>query len=774
MGKLKPDDWQASWISSEKDETPLNEVKPAPYFRKEFKINNKVKKARLYISGLGYYKSYINEIKTGDDELQPTFTRYDRRVKYMIYDVSDLLNTGDNCMGIILGNGWYNQHTRSAWDLDQATWRNRPTFISQLEITYHDGTVDHINSDETWKYSTGAITFDGIRNGEHYDARLEMPGWNKSGHIDQSWTESYEVAGPTGKLSAQIMPPIRIVEEIKPVTVTNPSPDVYLLDFGRNIVGRLRISPDGESGQEIILKYGEVLNDQGSLDQKELARFIRTGDTQTDRYTCKGGDNESWESSFAYHGFQYVEITGLKTKPVIENYIGVILNTDLESKGTFKCSNDLINKTHANTLSSFLGNYHGFPTDCPHREKIGWSGDAHLVAGAGCYNFDIATSYLKWMDDFMDEQRPDGKIPAIIPTSGWGYTYGRDKNQHGYGPHWDGAYILIPWELYLFTGDTGIIEKYYAGWKAYLGYLEKSADDYILNYGIDDHKTIESNPPSPAYISTAHFYGLTKIMEKAAGIMKQSDDAERYRAVGQNIYSTFNDRYFDLAMQTYEKGSQAALSGALYFNLVPEDLKDIILEKLIKKLEADNYHIRGGVVGTKWVIGVLSSNNNNDLLYKIVDNTEFPGWGYWVDQGATTLWQTWDGSMSLNHIMFGSIDEWFFSALGGIKYDPENPGFQKFIINPSFNNKLNWVKSTYTSTYGSIISNWKNNDSVLDWEIEIPVNTEASVFVPKLSEAEVLESGKPIEACKYWKLIKESQEFMIYQVSSGHFKISIR
>ncbi|MFC2124050.1 family 78 glycoside hydrolase catalytic domain [Bacteroidota bacterium] len=773
-GKFNPDDWQASWISSQKDSTSLSEVKPAPYFRKEFNINHKIKHARLYISGLGYYKSFINGIKTGNDELQPAFTRYDRRVKYNIYDVSNLITTGTNCLGVVLGNGWYNQHTRSAWDLDKATWRNWPTFISQLEITYEDGSIEYINSDKSWKFSTGPITFDGIRNGEHYDARLEIPGWHKAGYDDQSWISSYEVEGPAGRMSAQLMPPIRIVEEIRPLSIMNPSSDVYMLDFGRNIVGRLRISLKGEPEREIIMKYGERVDDRGLLDQKELARFIWTGDTQTDIYTCKGGEKESWESSFAYHGFQYVEIKGLKTIPIIEDFTGVVLNTDLKRTGSFYCSNELINKTHQNTLASFLGNYHGYPTDCPHREKIGWSGDAHLVAGVGCYNFDIATSYLKWMDDYLDEQKPDGNIPAIIPTSGWGYTHGRDKNPHGYGPHWDGAYILIPWELYLFTGDVNIIKKYYLGWKSYLGYLENSADDYILNYGIDDHKTIETDPPEPAYISTAHFVGLTKIMEKAAIILGQVDDKEHFHALCNNIYHAFNKKYYDADKLTYEKGSQAALAGALYFNLVPEERKDIILEKLVQKIEGDGFHIRGGVVGSKWIIGVLSMNDHNELLYNIVDNTEFPGWGHWVDRGATTLWQTWDGGMSLNHIMFGSIDEWFYSSLGGIKYDKENPGFQKPIINPSFVTGLSQVNSTYNGSYGNITSNWEINDSGLKWEIEIPVNTESKVYVPKSFGDDLFESGSPIESCENWKLTDESDKYRIFQVKSGHYMITVR
>jgi len=772
MAKLSDEDWTAKWISAVPPGTKLDQVRPAPYFRKEFNVNKKIKQARLYISGLGYYKSFINGVPTGDDELKPAFTRYDRRVKYNIYDVTPLLNNDANCIGVVLGNGWYNQHTRSAWDLDKASWRNWPVLLAQLEITYDDGTTDIIVTDQSWKHSTGPITFDGIRNGEHYDARLEIPGWNNIDFNDNSWRKAYETQGPEGKLSAQIMPPIRMINEYRPEYVSQPKPGTYVLQFRWNVTGRLRITLKGEPGQEIVMKYGERLNEEGLLDQKELARFVWTGETQTDRYICKGGESETWQSSFVYHGFQFVEISGLNSKP--DNFKCEVLHTDLEITGLFGCSNHLITKIHNNTIWSFLGNYHGYPTDCPHREKIGWSGDAHLVAGTGNYIFNITTSYLRWIDDFVDEQKPDGNIPAIIPTSGWGYTHGRDKTPHGYGPHWDGAYILIPWELYLFNGDVNIIKKYYSGWKSYLDYLENSAENHILNYGINDHKTIEKDPPEPAYISTAYYYGLTKIMEEAAGIVGATTDKEKFNQLGRDIYTAFNNKYFDSQSQSYEKGSQAALSGALYFNLVPEDSKTIILEKLIKRIEDDDFHIRGGVVGTKWVIGVLSSNNQNDLLYKIVDNREFPGWGYWIEQGATTLWQTWDGKMSLNHIMFGSIDEWFFSGLGGIRYDSGNPGFKHFILNPTIPDDLGMLQCNHESPYGKIVSDWEIVDNTLTWIINIPVNSESTVYIPKKFGRGIRVSGKAIKRSEYWTLIENTDKYHVYKATSGKYTLTMK
>jgi len=774
MGKLHPGDWHASWISQQKDSTGMPLLLSAPYFRKDFFINKEVLYARLYITGLGYYKAFINGQKVGDHELDPVFTRYDRRVKYVVFDITDLLKQGANCVGVVLGNGWYNQHTRSAWDLDSATWREDPSLLAQVEVFYTNGSKVTISTDNSWEVSNGPIIFDGIRNGEHYDARREIAGWNDIGNDDGEWVNAYEVKGPQGILSSQVMPPIREIRSLKPIRINEPRPGIYLLDFGVNITGRLKISVMGKPDQLITIKYGERVKSDGTLDQKELARFIWTGDTQTDRYICKGDGIESWESGFVYHGFQYVEVHGLTEAPSENQITAKVLHTDLESAGVFLCSNKMFNKLHQNILNSFLGNYHGYPTDCPHREKIGWSGDAQLVSATGLYNFHMIPAYLKWIDDFTDEQRPDGKVPAIIPTSGWGYIHGKGQGrEHGYGPHWEGAFLNIPWDMYMFTGDLNIIRRYYDGFKAYLTYLERSAEDYILDYGIDDHKPVTTITDGDI-LSTGYFYDFAKKMSLLASRLNKENDMKYYNILADKIYMAFNERFFNKEENIYGNGGQTSISEALYLGLVPDDVKDQVISNLLQEIQDKKYHIDAGVVGTRFMIKALTDLGLSDVMYRIANQPNFPGWGYWIEGGATSMWQTWKGDMSLNHIMFGSIGEWFYNTLAGIRIDPENPGFRRFILKPEVTDSLEWVDCSYESLYGQIDSKWERRDKQFSWHIEIPVNTTALVYLPVKYGTEIRESGKKVKNNPFMKIIEKKGHHWLIEISSGKYDFLVK
>ena len=419
-----------------KDKSP----QPAPLFRKGFILAKQPVRARVYICGLGYYELRVNGAKVGDHVLDPAFTRYDRRALYVTYDVTDLLKKGPNALGVILGNGWYNMHTRCVWDFDKAPWRDRPVLLCQLELTFEDGSKRVIASDATWRVTTGPIVFDSIRNGETYDARLEKAGWDTAEYDDMNWPPAEIVSGPKGELAAQMLPPIKVTKTFKPAKLTQPKPGVYVFDTGQNMAGWTRLRVSGPAGTEIVLKYGERLNPDGTLDQKEIGQHIKTGKPQTDTYILKGQGTEVWEPRFAYYGFQYVEVTGLPGKPDLNTLEARVVHTSFERAGSFECSNDLLNRIQQNTLWSYISNFLGYPTDCPHREKNGWTGDAHLAAETGLYNFHSAPAYAKWLNDLKDEQRPSGELPGIVPTSGWGYQWGN-------GPAWDSAYVLIPWYL---------------------------------------------------------------------------------------------------------------------------------------------------------------------------------------------------------------------------------------------------------------------------------------------------------------------------------------
>jgi alpha-L-rhamnosidase len=732
MALLSEDDWQAKWIRHPDFLDERLEPKPAPFFRKEFSAEKKIRSARAYVTGLGYFEMYLNGKKVGDHVLDPVKTRYDKAVNYLVFDITDYLRIGKNAVGLIIGTGWYNHFAKAAWQFDLAPWREYPTMICQLEIEYNDGSIETVVSDKSWKCSQGPIIFDGIRNGEYYDAQLEMPGWSQSIFDDFSWKPAVEFSGPKGELRAQQLPAIKEMIEIKPVSITEIKPGVYVFDLGQNIAGYSRLKVAGPSGTEITLKHGERLYPDGSVEQKQILRFLKTGAAQTDKYTLKGEGVEIWNPRFVYHGYQYVEVSGLPVKPTKETLTGIVIYTSFNSAGDFACSNPLFNRIQEITRWSYIGNYHGVPTDCPHREKIGWTGDGHLVAEAGLYNYNTLTSYIKWLDDHVDEQKPDGNLPGVIPTSGWGYEHGRDETTRhlGYGPSWEGSILLIPWYLYVFTGDSAILERYYQPIKKYLGHLERNAEEYLLNFGIDDHKAYYTKTEGDI-IASGYFYYLTDLFVKIAKILHEQDDEKKFSQLSMQIKKAFQEKYYDKKLKIFGNGGQTSLSLGLYMNLVPEQDKKQLLSNLLAKIDSANYHFDAGVGGVKSLYESLDESGNNEAIYQMVNQTDFPGYGYWIEQGANTLWQDWNASMSLNHVMFGSVSEWFFQSLAGINPDPVLPGFKNILLKPSFIEDLTWVKADYESPYGKIVSGWERIDGKVVMQIHIPVNSTATLHLPE-------------------------------------------
>lgn len=746
MGLTQPSSWEASWISAVPETDSVPPVLPAPYFRKTFDIPEGIQQARLYVSGLGYHQVQLNGRKVGDHELDPALTRYDRRVKYVVHDVTDMLMSGANAIGIVLGNGWYNQHTSEAWDFDQAPWRASPAVLAQLVIVDQQGREHRILTDETWKVTqSGPIIFDGVHNGESHDARKEWDNWSEAGFEDKSWHAAVPVEGPAGKLSAQVMPPIRVTGSLAPESSWEVNDSTVMVDFGQNLTGWVNIRVSGLAGTRVKMRYGERIYPDSTLDVEELSRFIWTGDTQTDRYYLKGQGEESWHPIFTYQGFQYVEVTFSSPEIVLREIKAEVVHTDLAENGYFRSSNELFNQIQENLRWSFLGNYHGYPTDCPHREKMGWSGDALLVAETGLYNFDLTRAYLKWMDDFMDEQRPNGELPGIIPTSGWGYTYNQSEvPERGYGPQWEGAFLEIPWQLYRFTGDSTVISNYYPAFKKYVDYLRAHADGYLLNFGIDDHKQLENKTQGP-FLASAFFYYFSDMLSRMAGIAGEIQDQQTYADLAGRIGDAFNTRYYDPQSGAYDHGGQAAQAVPLFVGLVGKDQEAAVLVRLLEAIRGKQGHIDAGVVGTKALIQVLMRYGQEEVLYAMADKRTFPGWGYWVEElGATTLFQNWDGSQSRNHIMFGSIGDFFFQGLGGIQPVEEAAGFKRILLKPSFSDDLDWVEAGHRSPYGWIRSHWKKQGERIRWEVEVPGNSQAEIRLPEGVANELRLNGKPV------------------------------
>jgi alpha-L-rhamnosidase len=494
---------------------------------------------------------------------------------------------------------------------------------------------------------------------------------------------------------------------------------------------------------------------------------------QTDTYICKGSGREVWEPRFVYHGFQYVEVRGLPASPTLDLLRAKVLHTDFASAGSFACSKDLLNRIQECTRWSFIGNYHGIPTDCPHREKIGWTGDAHLVGETGLFNYDMAASYTKWIRDFADEQRESGDLPGIVPTSGWGYQYGRDPAYRdlGYGPQWEGAYVILSWYVYLYTGDTRILEDNYRGFCRYLDHLTRHAEDGIIRFGIDDHAPARTKTP-PEEFATGFYYQIARIVSRSAEILGKSADAERYARLAESIRAAYNRHLFNPATGLYGSGSQTAQSAPLYFGIVEPEDRDRVLANLVANVEGQSDHLDTGVVGIKFLLNGLVQHGRADVAYRIVSQTTFPSWGDWIRKGANTLWQKWDDSMSRNHVMFGDVSAWMFKNVGGLRPDPHAPGFKHFFVHPQFFPDIDWATVQHQSPYGPIHLAWRRKDDRIELDLAVPVNSRANVCLPSSGDG-IMEGDQPLSKVKSIGRIRVQDTSTTVELGSGRYHFSL-
>lgn len=767
MGLLEGKDWHGTWIGRNDDRNP----QPAPLLRTSFAVSGKVAKARLYIAALGYGEAILNGERIGDHRLDPGYTRYDRRILYVTHDVTGLLRKGSNALGVMLGNGWFNVHTLAAWDFNEAPWRASPRMLCELRIDYADGRSEVVASGASWKTAEGPVVFNSIYSGESYDARREIPGWDKPGFDDAAWAPAQVLAAPKGRLVAQAIQPIRATREIAPVAVSEPRPGVYVFDFGQTFAGIARLRIAGPAGAKLTLKYAEQLAADGTVDQKDIAVHVVKKEPskrfQTDEYTLKGGGTETWEPRFLYDGFRYVEVTGAPVRLTKKNLMGLFLHTDVPAIGRFACSKDMLNRTWTNTIWSFLSNLHGIPTDCPHREKNGWTGDAHLAAEMGLFHFDAAAVYTKWIHDLGDEQKKEddaagkkGALPGIVPTGGWGYKWGN-------GPAWDSAFLLIPWHIYEYCGDTRILEQHYDGMKSYVDYLTSVAKQDIVTIGLGDWCPAETKTPQDI-TSTAYYAVDARIVARAAAVLGKADDAKTYAALADRIAMSFN-RHFANPTNGYFNGSQASLGCALYQDLVPAERKAEIVGRLVADIEKRGGHLDFGILGAKYVPNALSDAGRADVAYRLATQMTKPGWGWWLDQGATTLWEEWNGGGSRCHIMFGDICAWMMKSLAGIKPSAAHPGFKRFEIAPQVVGDLTWVKADYDSVRGRISSDWKRDGDAFRLRATIPPNTTALVRVPAKAGSEVTEGGRPVGKVPALKMIQRDAGIAVLEVGAGTY-----
>ncbi len=609
------------------------------------------------------------------------------------------------------------------------------------------------------------MVLDGIRNGEVYDARLEMPGWNTAGFDDSAWASAQVVAPPKGCLKAQMMPPNRVMRSISPVRLAEPKPGVFVFDLGQNIAGWAQLKVAGPAGTKITLRYGERVGPDGMLERKTIEPYVEQGPFQTDVYTTKGQGLEVWEPRFTYHGFRWVEVTGFPGKPTLDSLCGRVVHTAFAPAGSFECSNELANKIQQCTLWSYRGNFVGFPTDCPHREKNGWTGDAHLAAEQAMFNFSNSAAYENWLNSLKDEQRESGELPGIVPTSGWGYAWGN-------GPAWDSAYVLIAWYLYQYRGDVRVLEEHYDRLKRYVDYLTRRSRDSIVDIGLGDWVPAKTETPV-AVTSTGYYYVDAVIVSKIARLLGKNDDARKYEELAERIRAAFQ-KTFCKPDGSVANNSQTALSGALYQGLAASDQRNLILQRLVANVESRQGHLDTGILGAKYLLRSLTAGGRTDVAWRIAMQTTPPSYGDWIRRGATTLWEDWGDGSSRNHIMFGDISAWFYQALAGLNLDPERPAFKHFFVDPHPVDGLDWVKASHESVYGSIQIAWKKASGRFTLDLTVPVNTTATVCVPAQSAESVSEGGRPAGTAPGVKFLRMDAGRAVFAVGSGKYAFSAK
>src|SRR6185437_1423668 len=673
----------------------------------QFDLNKEIASARVYIAVAGLYELSINGERVGDHMLDPMYTRFDRRNLYVTYDVTSQIRQGNNAIGVLLGNGWYNLQSTAVWYFDKAPWRGRPTFCLDLRIIYKDGSEETISTNNTWKTTLSPIVFNSIYTGEHIDARKAIPHWNEAGFIDTAWRNAIYRAAPSQNVTAETTVPIRIKAILPAVSVKKFNDTDYVFDIGRTIAGISSLKVQGPAGTVIRLKHGELLHPDGHVDQSNIIVHYRpTDDTdpfQTDIYTLKGDGAEFFIPHFNYKGFQYVEVTSSRPLTLTQNSLtGYFMHSDVPSAGQISSSDSILDKIWAATNASYLSNLFGYPTDCPQREKNGWTGDAQIAVETGLYNFDAITVYEKWLADLRDEQQPNGLLPNIIPTSGWGYDWAT-------GPDWTSAIAIIPWNVYLFYGDDRLLHDCYDNIRRYVDLITDRYHTGLTDWGLGDWIPVKSQTPVE-FTSTCYYYADVDILAKAAKLFHHEMDYEKYTALATKIKTAFNDKYLDKATGGYDRNLQTELSAALYWHLVPAQFIPKTAAALGARVRADSVKLDVGLLGTKTILNALSENGYNDLAYRLASDTAYPSWGHWIVNGATTLLENWkiksSNDVSHNHIMFGEISAWMYKGLAGIYPDTAAPGFRHIRLRPRIPKDLQSFVAGHNSPYGSIISGW--------------------------------------------------------------------
>jgi len=766
MGLLSKSDWKAQWIGLQAD-TSLD-LRPAPYVRKEFVVNKPVRRAQLYVTARGMFVASLNGSRIGNEMLSPEWSDYYKRIQYMTYDVTDQVKGGTNCLGVIIGDGWFRGFV--GFLKFPNNYGKQTSTLLQLHLEFADGTEQVVCSDASWKGTYGALSYSDLLMGERYDAQKEPEGWNTSGYNDSRWQNVIVMPEPTAQLVALPTEPVRVMHILKAKKVTEPKKGTFVFDLGQNIAGYCLLKVKGPAGTEVTLRHAEVLNPDGTIYTENLRRA-----KATDVYVLKGGRDEVFEPHFTFHGFRYVEVTGYPGKPTLNAIRGCAINTDLPSAGSFTCSDPTVNQLQSNILWSQRCNFISIPTDCPQRdERLGWMGDAQIFVRTASFNMDVSSFMTKWMCDVEDAQSPEGAFKDTSP-----YIQGNGTDG---APGWGDAGVIVPWYMYRCYGDTRIIERHYDAMNRWMKYMADSNADHVRNklrnndYG--DWLSIDAETPKDL-LATAFWAYDAKLMADMAQAIGRSDDQRSYLELMNVIKAVFQKKYISSDGHVFGE-TQTGYVLCLAFDLMPEILRERAAQYLVDDIKKRNNHLSTGFIGVKYLNPVLSDNGYLDVAYKLLFNKTFPSWGYPILQGATTIWERWDGwtkekgfqdagMNSFNHYSMGSVGEWLYRYVGGIDLDGNAVAYKKIAIHPRPNRGLTFAKAEYVSIYGPIRSEWKQESGKLSLNVTIPPNTTATVFVPTSDPKSVKENGGT-KASEGVTFLRNEAGCSVFEVGSGTYK----
>ena len=780
MGLLDASAWRAEWIEPNlPEDTKVSG--PSPILRREFTLKGVVREARAYVTSHGIYEMHLNGRRVGDELFTPGWTSYNNRLQYQTYDVTALLKRGRNAVGVTLGNGWY--RGALAWEGHRNIYGDRLGVLMQIRVTYADGRNEMIGTDEQWKAAAGPILMSEIYNGETYDARLDPAGWAEPGFDDRGWTKVAVAAHAKDRLVAPAGPPVRPIQELKPVRVFKTPAGDTVVDMGQNMVGWVRLQTQGPAGTTVTLRHAEVLDKEGNFYTANLRAAKATA-----RYTLKGSGREVFEPHFTFFGFRYVAVDGYPGEVTPDSLTGIVIHSDMRVTGSFETSSPMINQLQHNITWGQKGNFLDVPTDCPQRdERLGWTGDAQVFARTASFNMDVAGFFTKWLADLAADQYDDGRVPHVIPN----VLSGSANSRPGGSAAWGDAAVIIPWTMYLAYGDTRILEQQYASMAKWVEFERARAGDDFIWDG-DPHfgdwlafATTNADYPGATtgkdLIATAFFAHSTDLLERTALVLGKTDDAAKYHALFERIRAAFV-REFVTPTGRVGENTQTAYVLALQFDLLPEAQRPQAAARLAREVRQRG-HLTTGFTGTPYLCHVLSRYGYLQEAYQLLNRRQYPSWLYPITRGATTVWERWDGQRpdgsfqdagmnSFNHYAYGAIGDWMYGVMAGIEVDPAAPGFKHVLIQPEPGGGFTRVKAAHDTMYGAVSSSWAIEQGTFTLDIEVPANTRATVRLPKAPIGRVTEGGQPLAVGNGVTAVRQDGEAVVVEIGSGRYRFS--